>query len=309
MAAMAAARSLPVLLGGLALAGVANALAQIASNEALARVVPRARQGLAFGVKQAAVPAATVLAGLSLPLLGLTLGWRAAFVGAAFTAVLYAVVVSRGTPDTPVDNPGRRGRPPGSAPRGPLLVLALAAALGSGAAGALGAFLVVSAVGAGETPARAGLLLAAGSTLSVLVRLLVGWQADARDGRHLQVVAALLAGGSLGMALLATGSRVLLLPGAVLAFALGWGWPGLLNFAVVRSHPAAPAAATSITQSGVFAGGALGPLAFGALVVTFSYAVAWSVAGFALVAAAVLMRLGRGLLVSQQRAARPAGAG
>ena len=299
LATMAAAHSYPVLLAGLALAGVANALAQIASNEALARVVPRARQGFAFGVKQAAVPAATVLAGLSLPLLGLTLGWRAAFVGAASSAVAYAAVVRRGIPAGRAA-PAGRSRPSGSAPRGPLAVLAVAAGLGAGAAGALSAFLVVSAVGAGVPPARAGLLLAAGSMLSVFVRLIVGRRADAREGGHLQDVAAMLAVGSLGMGLLATGSTVLLLPGAVVAFALGWGWPGLLNFAVVRLHPAAPAAATSITQAGVFAGGALGPLAFGVLVVTWSYAAAWSVAGVALVTAAVLMRLGRGLLATAQ---------
>ena len=38
-----------------------------------------------------------------------------------------------------------------------------------------------------------------------------------------------------------------------------------MNFAVVRLHPQAPAAATSITQTGVYAGGCLGPLALGAL--------------------------------------------
>ena len=53
--------------------------------------------------------------------------------------------------------------------------------------------------------------------------------------------------------------------GVVLGFGLGWAWPGLMNFAVVRLHPQAPAAATSITQTGVYAGGCLGPLALGAL--------------------------------------------
>ena len=30
--------------------------------------------------------------------------------------------------------------------------------------------------------------------------------------------------------------------GVVLAFGLGWAWPGLLQFAVVRLNPSAPAA-------------------------------------------------------------------
>ena len=79
----------------------------------------------------------------------------------------------------------------------------------------------------------------------------------------------------------------------MLAFALGWGWPGLLNLAVVRLHPAAAAAATSVTQAGVFTGGALGPVVFGLLVQTWSYGVAWSAAAAALLLAALLVRLFR----------------
>ena len=56
-----------------------------------------------------------------------------------------------------------------------------------------------------------------------------------------------------------------LVVGVVLGFGLGWAWPGLMNFAVVRLHPQAPAAATSITQTGVYAGGCLGPLSLGSL--------------------------------------------
>ena len=65
--------------------------------------------------------------------------------------------------------------------------------------------------------------------------------------------------------LLAVAGPVPLVAGVVLGFGLGWAWPGLMNFAVVRLHPQAPAAATSITQTGVYAGGCLGPLGLGAL--------------------------------------------
>lgn len=75
LAGIALAPSYAWLLAALAVAGVANALAQIGSNQALVQVLPRDRQGLAFGVKQSAVPASTLLAGLALPVLGLTLGW------------------------------------------------------------------------------------------------------------------------------------------------------------------------------------------------------------------------------------------
>lgn len=296
--AMAAAPSYLALLAALAVAGVANAFAQIGSNHALAQVVPRARQGLAFGVKQSAVPAATLLAGVSLPVVGLTLGWRATFVGAALLALVYVGLAPR----PPRGGPLRSARhdAAGDAARRALAVVAVAAALGAAAANALGAFLVVSAVTSGVSPGTAGFLLGGGSAVGIAVRLLVGWWADSRTGGHLVIVAAMLGSGAFGMALLATTSVPFLVPGTVLAFGLGWSWPGLLTFAVVRLNPGAPAVATSITQTGVFAGGATGPLLFGLLVEAGSYRVAWSAAALALLVAALLMTVGRRMLLADR---------
>jgi MFS family permease len=62
--------SYPLLLILLVVCGVANAALQTTANLLLAHSVPRARQGLAFGVKQSAVPVATLLAGLAVPTIG-----------------------------------------------------------------------------------------------------------------------------------------------------------------------------------------------------------------------------------------------
>jgi predicted MFS family arabinose efflux permease len=287
------------LLVALALAGVANALAQIGSNAALAHHVPRRRQGLAFGVKQAAVPAATLLAGLALPLVGLTLGWRFAFGGAAVLALVFLAVAPSAAEPRRSREQRRQGRGGDAALRA-LVVVAVGASLGSAAANSLGTFLVEWAVTDGVAPGRAGLLLAGGSTLGVLVRLGVGWQADSRGGRHLPVVAGMLAGGAAGMVLISLGGTVGLVAGAALAFGLGWSWPGLLNFAVVRLNPTAPALATSVTQAGVFAGGAFGPLAFGLAVDATSYSVAWTGAAVSLLSASGLVLVGRRMLVADR---------
>jgi MFS family permease len=100
-----------------------------------------------------------------------------------------------------------------------------------------------------------------------------------------------MAAGSLGLALLAVPSSVALVVGVVLGFGLGWSWPGLLTFAVVKLHPQAPAAATSISQTGVYAGGFVGPLGFGALAASIGYPPAWVLAALAMVLAASLMAL------------------
>lgn len=299
------ARSYSMLLAFLTIAGAGNAFAQIGSNLSLARGVPLPRQGLAFGVKQTAIPVATLLGGLAVPLVGLTVGWRWAFAGGAAVALVFAAIVPRDQPPPPrAANTRVRA---GDAATGPLSVIALGAALGAAATNAFGAFLVESAVASGISPGAGGLLLAAGSSLGILMRLSVGWAADRRDGRHLRVVVAQMAGGAVGLGLLATSGTVPLILGTLLGFGAGWSWPGLLNFAIVRVNRGAPAAATSITQTGVFAGGALGPVAFGATVEATSYDVAWLAAAATLLAAAVLVTVGKRLLVIDltRRDARP----
>lgn len=290
------ARSYPVLIALLLVGGAANGLAQLGSNLSLARDVPRRRQGLAFGVKQAAVPISTLLAGLAVPLVGLTFGWRWSFVlgGLLVLLALFAV---------PPDGHGA-GRTSHDRDRATvaLYVIAAAAALAAGTANALGAFVVSSGVDRGMDPAMAGLTLSLGSAVGIVVRVLGGWLADRRDGNHLAVVSGMLATGAAGFALLAAPPTWALVAGTVLGFGLGWSWPGVMTFAVVRLNPTAPAAATGITQAGVYAGGAFGPLAFGALVDATSYPTAWLSAAVTMVLAAGLMLAGRQLMIRRRRA-------
>ena len=85
------ARSLVLLIVLNAFAGGANALGQPAANLLIARAVPANRQGLGFAVKQAAIPFSTFLAGLAVPSIALTAGWRWAYVAAAGLALVAAV--------------------------------------------------------------------------------------------------------------------------------------------------------------------------------------------------------------------------
>ncbi|MEU3452482.1 MFS transporter [Micromonospora sp. NPDC006766] len=281
------ARSYPVLVGLLGLSAAANALGQLASNAALARHVPAHRQGLSFGVKQAAIPISTLLAGAAVPTIALTAGWRWAFVAAAGIALAALPAVPEAAKD-----PARRstaGRSGGAT--GALVVVGVAATLAAGAANALGTFVVDSSVGRGLSPALAGLTLTLGSLVCVVARVGAGWLADRRETGHIALIAGMLVVGAVGLALLALAGAVSLVAGVVLGFGLGWAWPGLMNFAVVRLHPQAPAAATSITQTGVYAGGCLGPLTLGPLASELGYPTMWASAAAAMLLAAALMLL------------------
>ncbi|SCL17228.1 Predicted arabinose efflux permease, MFS family [Micromonospora rhizosphaerae] len=292
LAVAALARSYPILVGLLGLSAAANALGQLASNAALARHVPAHRQGLSFGVKQAAIPVSTLLAGAAVPTIALTAGWRWAFVAAAVAALAALPAVPR----QEAGRARRAARTRAGRATVALVVVGMAATLAAAAANALGTFVVDSSVGRGLPPGLAGLTLTLGSAVCVAARVGAGWLADRRETGHVAVIAGMLVVGAAGLGLLALAGPVPLVVGVVLGFGLGWAWPGLVNFAVVRLHPQAPAAATSITQTGVYAGGCLGPLGLGAAAAHLGYPTMWAVAAVAMLLAAALMLTGSRLL-------------
>jgi MFS family permease len=284
------------LVAWLVVAGCANAIAQPAANLLLAAEIPPDKQGLFFGIKQAAVPVTTLLAGASVPLIGLTIGWRWAFAIVAVGSVVLPFLAPR----TPRPAAVRTSAPPSPEPveRIPLAVLAAGAMLGAAAVNALGVFLVSSAVESGFTPSQAGTLLAGGSALGIISRVVTGWLADRRGGGHILRVSAMLAAGSVGFGLLALGTPpAVFLLGTVIAFAAGWGWNGLFTFAVVRNYPTAAATATGLTQTGLWLGGMIGPLLFGFVVSGASYGLAWTLAGSMLLVSAGVSLVGRRLVL------------
>lgn len=323
------ATSMRALLLWLAFGGLGNALAQPGSNALIVAGVKARRNGLAFGVKQSAIPAATLLAGLAVPTLALTVGWRWAFALAGVLAASASLVVpgristaglgadhpdpghpkstwqdtggrtvsaaalssaSAGASDTQV----RRGRP--EAAMSALIVLGLGAGLGSAMVNCLGAFLTSTAVHAGVGRGSAGLLLSVGSLIGLSSRLFGGWRADTMTRSHFRVVVTMLIIGSVGLVLLSIGSVSAVLAGTLIGFGAGWSWPGIFNLAVVSHNRGAPAAATGVTQTGTYAGGAIGPVVFGYLVTGSSYRVGWLVFAAVALSAAAVIEIGRRMI-------------
>ena len=283
------ADSFAALVTCLAIGGVANALTQPSVNDFLAGVTEPERLAIAFGIKQASVPAAVVLSGLAVPSLADLLGWRAVYIAAVGLAgVVIAVFggVSR-VPDIPAAE-----QPLARREIRFLVLLAMAAGLAAMGGNALSAFLVSSGVNNGLSEQAAGLLLAAGSVTCVLVRVGAG-QATVRwksDG--VRPFAAMLAAGTLGYLALAAGPLPLFVLGSLVAFSGGWGWAGLFQYVVVSRNRHAAAKATGMTQTAVYVGAAVGPFLFG-VVATHSYSAAWGIMAGAAAASALLATVAR----------------
>jgi MFS family permease len=295
LTAVGLAQSPVWLMAALAIGGLGNAVAQPSANLGISELVTEQRLGLAFGIKQSSIPAATLLGGLAVPGIALVFGWRwavAAAVALAVALLIWSQLTGRDTrgPARPVEGgPADKGLP-----RGGLVVLTIGGFLGSAAATPTGVFLVDSAVASGVAPGTAGYLFAACSVLGLVSRVGFGWLADRHPDRSRYLfIANLLAGGAVGSGLLATGAIPLVVVGSLFAYGMGWAWTGLFHFAVIKDNRAAAASVTGFVQTGLSLGAATGPLFFGIVAQTFSYTAAWLTAGVLSLLAAVTIRISR----------------
>jgi predicted MFS family arabinose efflux permease len=235
-------------------------------------------------MKQAALPMASLLAGISVPLLASAGGWRVVCLTAS-SAALAGALLQPGIPAVPAASGGRGERQL----NGTLLMIATVG-LFAGAAGAgVAAFTVDAAVAHHFDPGTAGLLLAVGSVSAVVGRLGSGWIVDRRDSSGLSELAVLGAIGAASFLLVsvAGNDRLLFVLGTVGCFAAGWGWPGVIYYATVRARSAAPGISTGVVLAWVYVGNLTGPVGAGLLVEHFSYAAAWRAGAIALTLAAV----------------------
>lgn len=304
---VAFAQSLTWLLVAMTLGGASNAITQPAVNASLSRRIAAGRLGLAFGIKQSAIPAATLLGGLAVPTLGVLLGWRGTFMVVGVCAFIGAVVGFR-SGQKAVPSGGRKRRNVRDLPElKSLVILSCAGLLGAAASTSLGSFFVDAGVEAGLAESAAGLLFALASALGLSMRILLGWIADLRPYRsRFSAIATLLFVGVPGYLLLATGVPAWYIVGGVFAYAAGWSWPGLYHYTVVSQNPTMPAAATGVIQTGMSFGGGLGPLLVGFVAERTSYDIAWLVAAALACGSATMFLVGRAHLRRARRTAAAA---
>lgn len=276
---------------------LAESISQPSTNTMIGAMIPVRQQGRAMGFKQAAIPTATGLAGLAVPLLGDQFGWRSAFMLLAAPALAVWLLV----PQAPV-------RPRSmAAPRGDLLrrrylrSIAIGGAFAAGAMTSVGGFLVSGAEEAGFSESRAGLLLTLGAVFMVPARISWGIMADRHRFDRFRGVAVCLSGAAVALALFSVGTQTTIVVGTVLMFAVGWSWPGLLLFGVLEQHPNEPGAATGLVQTAVRVGAMISPLIFGSVADNAGYSTAWLVSLTSALLGAAFMLRGSMLLRSEDQ--------
>ncbi len=273
---------------------------------ALARGFPPNRRGVTFGAKEASISLTFLLAGLAVPAIALTVGWRWAFVaGVAIPIAALVVLLAPGGWVADNDGSPRDRRGPASVPvasgqietapgpakiPGGFRLLAIGTALAAASVSGVVGFAVLSAVEVGMAEASAGLLIAAASVAGVVSDVGVGAIADRRRSGGFPEATAVLALGALGYAILVVPSPTAAAIGVFFGYMFGWAFSGLLHLGAVTALPTAPAAATGTVQVGAGIGLTLGPITFGALLEVSGYQLAWATMSVFAIAAAITVR-------------------
>lgn len=275
---------------GMALAGAANGLSAPATNLALANVRRAGRTGIAFGVKQSALPAATLIAGASVPLIAVPLGWRAALLLCAVIPLTFFCVPYR---DQHREQARMTGQRP---PLGGLVLAAVAVGCASGAGTSMNAFYVDTAVGSGMSIEAAGTWYAVAGLTGICARLGLGLWVDRRLPQCHAELFGILAGlwllGAAGAVLFGLGGPAPLLAAATaLGYGAGWAWNGLFHMAIVEEHPHTAAYASGVVSVGIFLGGGLAPGIVGSVLSATGPTAGWGLIAALFTAAAATITI------------------
>lgn len=283
------------------LAGIVYGLANPAANQALADHVDPRRRALMFGLKHAGIPASTLVAGLAIPVVIVNVGWRLAYALAALLALvvwLLAAGESQVVAPSAAADPRRRIEPMDNRL---LVALAVGAALATWGAIALSTYLVAAAVDRGLSEVQAGWLLFGGSAASISGRIAAGHVTDRVGGRGFGAISLLTAVGVVIFVLLSVASGSLFAVLVVIAFATGWGWPGLMTYTVVNANAASAATSSGITQAGIFFGAGVGPIVLGVAADKWGFDAIWYLVAGTLAVASVTVGLVGRIAVGRSR--------
>ncbi|MDX1448879.1 MAG: MFS transporter, partial [Acidimicrobiia bacterium] len=244
--------------------GVAQAMANPATNKLIALHVEPGRRGVITGIKQSGVTAASALGGILLPPVTILAGWR-------WAVALFALIAAGGgvlsllVPADPARDAAPHGE--GKEPIDPYIFRLAIYGFILGAAGtAIFTFLPLYAEESlGLGPASAGLAVAVTGVAGVVGRILWGRFAEIRFGtwRSLEYIAVLAAGAA---AVLVAAQEVtwLVWVAAVLTGFSASAWNSVGMLAVIETAtPAQAGRASGVVLFGFLAGLGLGAPAFG----------------------------------------------
>lgn len=265
--AMAAAPGYVWLATAATMSGVAQAVANPATNRLIMAQAEAGRRGILTGIKQAGVQAGNFLGGLLLPLGAASLlGWRGTLALAAVVPVVTLIILAmlvRGRP-APVQTPPSERSP------APAVVIRLAVyggLLGLAAGSLLTYIPSFAQEGFGFSTEGGGALVSLFAGVGFIARLTAGPLSERVFGHHRVLAGMAVLTGMAGLLLAVAPSSGWLWPAAVLIGLGPMAWNVIGNLAVMELSPEGGAGhGSGVMMAGFFTGMAVGAPLFGASV-------------------------------------------
>ena len=288
---LAIAPNYPLLLAASAVGGIAQGWGNPATNKAIGVAVEEAKRGVVTGIKQSGVQAAVVVAGVTVPLMSASFGWRSAMwltAGLSFALLLTIQLVPPKADPGPQDASQAGATSP--LPMWVTQVAIFGFLLGT-VGGGFGRFLPLFAEEAvGFSVERAGQVFALQGLVAVPARLTAGIALDrgASPQKMMMIMAALGAGALLIVTAASSGRPSLLWIGTTLAGLTIGTWNTAANVSMIALKENA-GRATGRLMLGFLFGLTVGGPAVGWSIDQFGYTPAWLASGvLCLVASAVI---------------------
>jgi len=272
----------------LILAGCAGAALQLSISRILTESIPLQRQGLAFGIKQAAVPLGTLVSGVAVSLAASQFGWR-------LTTAAVGVLVAFGVPlirrwSSSVAAPSAPRARVALARKRALLTLSIIGACGGFSGTSMATFVVEFLVESRIDVWLAGVILTAASLVTIVARIGLGWFLDYFPVSPAPVMAIIMTlGGAMLVALWIPLGPLALAVLVVFAYAMAWSWPGALLYIVARIFPKNVASASGVVQGFVWTGATSGPVVSAILITSFGFQLTWILLGSVLLLGAIVV--------------------
>jgi MFS family permease len=258
--------------------GIANGTAHPPANAVLQNRLPRNLQGFGFGLKQGAVPLASVVAGFSVPLVGAFLNWRLVFILAAVATLPLLVSLQKLREQTESVQlrvvTSRQGSLT-ALQRRRVRILAGVPLFGAGAMSASATLVTTAADGNDWSLPVVGSMLAVASIVAAAVRILLGVFIDRRGQIPRLGVIVMTASSVVGLALMTQSVLWLFIVGILISTGPGWGWPGILHQRAAEMTEPLVAQATGILQTAVGVSSAVAPVVAGVLLGSWGQGVTW----------------------------------
>lgn len=296
MASLALAPSLVWIYVAAAIGGIPQGSTNPATNALISARVPVGRRGTLTGIKQSGVTLGTFLAGIALPALESSFGWRGASWTFAGLFLIAAVAVQLALePDAPRAVAPSTGSDVPVTRLDPVIAWIATYAFFMGlASGAIGRFLPLFAEESlGFSVGTAGLIAALGGLLGMVARIAAARVAEhrIRPTRLLPLLSLVGAGFAVLLAVTTTGTRWLLWVSPPLSAIGTNAWNAVAMLAVIMLVSTRLAGkASGVVMFGFLGGLAVsGPITGAIVDRTGSYRPAWlAAAAMSLVAAAIM---------------------